>query len=131
LTVSSPPDHSQHSFFLLVVRVDGKLIKATVPEFCKALDAEGIPNEPNKLTGGMPTYMYDIFQKQEAFPDSKLPFVSKDLWSSASYPKGMCPNAEDAYEHTFNLSITEFYTEKDIDEMIKGVAKVAAHYRKL
>jgi perosamine synthetase len=124
------PEHCQHSFFLLVVRLDAKQIKATVPEFCKALDAEGIPNEPNKLTGGMPTYMYDVFQKQSTFPDSKLPFVSKDLWSSASYPKGMCPNAEDAYEHTFNLNITEFYTEKDIDEMVEGVAKVAAHYRK-
>ncbi|MBN2150168.1 MAG: DegT/DnrJ/EryC1/StrS family aminotransferase, partial [Candidatus Lokiarchaeota archaeon] len=124
------PDHCQHSFFLLVVRVDPKAIKVTVPEFCKALDAEGIPNEPNKLTGGMPTYMYDVFQKQAAFPDSKLPFVSKDLWSSASYPRGTCPNAEDAYEHTFNLNITEFFTERDIDEMVDGVAKVAAHYRK-
>jgi dTDP-4-amino-4,6-dideoxygalactose transaminase len=123
-------DHCQHSFFLLVVRVDAKHIKVPIPEFCKALDAEGIPNEPNKLTGGMPTYMYDVFQKQTAFPDSKLPFVSKDLWSSASYPKGMCPHAEDAYEHTFNLNITEFYTEKDIDEMVEGVAKVAAYYRK-
>nr|MDO8083459.1 DegT/DnrJ/EryC1/StrS family aminotransferase [Candidatus Sigynarchaeum springense] len=124
------PDHCQHSFFLLVVRLDPKRIKVPVPEFCKALDAEGIPNEPNKVTGGMPTYMYDVFQKQAAFPDSKLPFVSKDLWSSASYPKGTCPNAEDAYEQTFNLNITEFFTEKDIDEMVDGVAKVAAHYRK-
>ncbi|NMC05413.1 MAG: DegT/DnrJ/EryC1/StrS family aminotransferase, partial [Candidatus Lokiarchaeota archaeon] len=124
------PSRSQHSFFLLVVRVDPKCIKATVPEFCKALEAEGIPSEPNKITGGMPVYLYDVFQKQSAFPGSKLPFASKDLWSSASYSKGMCPNAEDAYEHTFNLNITEFYTEQDIDEMIEGVAKVAAWYVK-
>nr|MDO8108820.1 DegT/DnrJ/EryC1/StrS family aminotransferase [Candidatus Sigynarchaeota archaeon] len=123
------PDHCQDSFFLYVVRIDPKKIKVPVPEFCKALDAEGIPNEPNKITGGMPTYAYDVFKKQAAFPDSKLPFVSKDLWSNIDYTKGICPNAEDAFEHTFNLSITEFFTEKDIDEMIAGVSKIAAYYR--
>src|SRR5271157_174669 len=123
------PDHCQHSFFLLVVRVDPKIIKVPVADFCAALDAEGIPNEPNKITGGMPTYAYDVFKKQAAFPRSKLPFVSKDTWSNVEYPKGMCPNAEDAYEHTFNLNITQFYTEEDIDDMIAGVAKVAACFR--
>jgi len=123
------PEHCQHSFFLLVVRIDPKKIKVPVADFCKALDAEGIPNEPNKITGGMPTYAYDVFKKQAAFPKSKLPFVSKDTWSNVEYPKGMCPNAEDAYDHTFNLNITQFFTEGDIDDMIAGVAKVAACYR--
>jgi perosamine synthetase len=124
------PAHCQHSFFLLVVRIDPKQIKVPVADFCTALDAEGIPNEPGKITGGMPTYAYDVFKKQAAFPSSKLPFVSKDTWSNVEYSKGMCPNAENAYEHTFNLNITQFYTEEDIDDMIAGVVKVASVYRK-
>ena len=124
------PEGAEHSFFLFVVRVDLAVIPAPVAEFCKALDAEGIPCEPNKITGGMPIYLYDVFQKQSAFPKSRLPFVSRDLGSRVSYPRGLCPVAEDAFEHTFNLSLTEFYTEADVDDMVKGVAKVAAHFRR-
>jgi perosamine synthetase len=124
------PEYSTHSFFLLVVRIDPNVIPAAVADFCKALDAEGIPCEPNKITGGMPVYLYDIFQHKSAFPKSKLPFVSKDLGSDIEYPQGLCPNAEDAFEHTFNFNITEFYTESDIDDMINATAKVAEYYRK-
>ena len=77
----------------------------------------------------MPVYMYDIFQNRSAFPKSMLPFVSKDLETNISYPKGLCPNAEDAFEHTFNFNITEFYTERDIDDMIRATEKVANYYR--
>lgn len=119
------PEGAEHTFFLFVARVDPKIIRAPVADFCAALAAEGIPCEPSKITGGMPVYLYDIFQNLSAFPKSKLPFVSKDLGSRVSYPKGLCPVAEEAYDHTFNLSITEFYTEADVDDMVKGVAKVA------
>jgi dTDP-4-amino-4,6-dideoxygalactose transaminase len=123
------PEGAEHSFFLYVVRIDPKVIPVAVADFCKALDAEGIPCEPNKITGGMPVYQYDVFQNLSAFPGSKLPFVSKDLGSSVSYPRGLCPVAEDAFTHTFNLSINEFYSEADIDDMVKGVEKVAEHFR--
>ena len=123
------PEGAEHSFFLFVVRVDPTVIKTPVSELCKALDAEGIPCEPNKVTGGMPVYMYDVFQNLSAFPGSRLPFVSKDLHSRVSYPRGLCPKAEDAFAHTFNVNVNEFYTESDIDEMVRGVAKVAENLR--
>jgi perosamine synthetase len=124
----SVPEGCEHSFFLLVVRLEPGVIGTTVAQFCQALEAEGVPCEPNKITGGMATYLYDIFQKRSAFPRSRFPFVSRDLGSKVAYPRGMCPRAEEAFEHTFNLNITEFYTEQDIDEMVEGVAKVAHHY---
>ncbi|HUV07252.1 MAG TPA: DegT/DnrJ/EryC1/StrS family aminotransferase [Spirochaetia bacterium] len=123
------PEYSTHSFFLLVVRIDPGLIPVEVSEFCRALEAEGIPSEPNKVTGGMPTYLYDIFRERSAFPRSSFPFVSKDLGSDISYPEGLCPNTEDAFEHTFNFNITEFYTEEDIDDMLRATEKAAQHYR--
>jgi dTDP-4-amino-4,6-dideoxygalactose transaminase len=123
------PEGAEHSFFLYVVRIDPKVIPVTVADFCKALDAEGIPSEPNKITGGMPVYQYDIFQNLSAFPGSRLPFVSKDFGSNVSYPQGLCPAAEEAFAHTFNLSVNEFYSDADIDDMVKGVAKVAEHFK--
>lgn len=119
----------EHCFFLLVVRLEPQVIRATPQQFCQALEAEGIPSEPNKITGGMPTYAYDIFRNRSAFPGSHFPFVSRDLDSDVSYPKGMCPRAEQAFEQTFNFHIDEFYTEQDIDEMIRATEKVAHYYR--
>ena len=123
------PEGAEHSFFLYVVRIDPKVIPVAVADFCKALDAEGIPSEPNKITGGMPVYQYDIFQNLSAFPGSRLPFVSKDFGSNVSYPQGLCPTAEEAFAHTFNLSVNEFYSDADIDDMVNGVAKVAEHFK--
>jgi len=123
------PEGAEHSFFLFVVRLDPAAITVDMPTFCAALDAEGIPCEPNKVTGGMPVYRYDVFRNRSAFPNSKLPFVSQDLGSDVSYPQGLCPLAEEAFKHTFNLSINEFYTEEDIDDMVRGIRKVARHYR--
>lgn len=124
------PEGAVHSGFLFVVRVDPAVIAMPVAEFCRALEAEGIPCEPNKVTGGMPVYLYDVFQNRSAFPNSRLPFVSKDLHSNISYPRGLCPRAEEAFAHTFNLGLNEFYTDQDVEEMVRGVAKVAAHSRR-
>ncbi|MBN2552655.1 MAG: DegT/DnrJ/EryC1/StrS family aminotransferase [Spirochaetales bacterium] len=122
------PQGREHSFFLLVVRLDPGTLAATVAQFCEALQSEGIPCEPNKITGGMATYLYDIFQHRSAFPDSSFPFVSRDLGSDASYPRGLCPKAELAFEQTFNLQVSEFYTNEDIDDMIRATEKVAGYY---
>jgi perosamine synthetase len=122
------PEGREHSFFLLVVRLDPRIIQVPVSSFCEALEAEGIPSEANKITGGMATYLYDIFQRRSAFPGSEFPFVSTDLGSDISYPKGLCPRAETAFEQTFNFNISEFYSNEDIDEMIRATEKVARYY---
>jgi len=122
------PDGYGHSFFLLPVRLDPGVIGAPVEQFCAALEAEGIPSEPHKVTGGMATYLYDIFQSRSAFPGSAFPFLSRDLGSDVSYPRGMCPEAERAFEQTFNFNISEFYSTDDIDDMIRATEKVARHY---
>lgn len=123
------PEGSEHSFFLLVVRLDPREIQATVAQFCEAMEAEGIPTEPGKITGGRPTYLYDIFRNRSAFPASEFPFVSADLDSRVSYARGLCPRAEAAFEQTFNLNVSEFYTETDIGQMIRAAEKVAHYYR--
>jgi perosamine synthetase len=123
------PEGLEHSFFLLVVRLDPRVIPTTVLQFCEALKAEGIPSEPNKITGGMATYLYDIFQHRSAFPRSEFPFVSQDLDSDISYPKGLCSRAELAIQQTFNFNISEFYTTDDIDQMIRATEKVSRYYR--
>ena len=104
-------------------------LHVSLEEFSKALAAEGIPNSPHLITGGMCEYQYDIFRNRSAFPNSLHPFVNSGLATDVSYHDGLCPNAEKAFTETINLAINEFYTEQDIKEMAAAIEKVALYYR--
>ena len=47
-----------------------------------------------------------------------------------SYPRGLCPVAEDAFSRWITLELLENYTEQNVDEMAFAVAKVAYHFAK-
>jgi dTDP-4-amino-4,6-dideoxygalactose transaminase len=122
------PEHCRHTYFLFLLRVDTDRLKISTKEFSSALEAEGIPNNANLITGGMPEYAYDIFKNRSAFPDSQHPFVNSAFGTDVSYQDVHCPQAEKAFEQVINLQINEFFTEKDIDEMGQAVKKVADYY---
>ncbi len=122
------PENCRHTYFLFLFRIDTKKLNVTSKEFAAALEAEGIPAKSRLITGGMPEYAYDIFQNLSAFPKSKHPFVNSEFGTLVSYRHVRCPNAEEAFDQVINLTINEFYTEKDIDEMGQAVEKVAEYY---
>ena len=100
----------------------------SLDEFSKALTAEGVPNKPHMITGGMCEYQYDIFRNRSAFPGSQHPFVNSEFGTNVEYENGICPIAEQAFEETINLEINEFYTDRDIEETAAAIEKVAAYY---
>jgi len=116
------PESCRHSYFLYFFKLDFALLRCTSREFSAALAAEGIPNEAHLITGGRPVYLYDIFQKRSAFPLSTLPFGSR------TYKKGDCPIAEEAFSSWITMNIHEHYSDRDIQEIGFGVAKVARHF---
>jgi perosamine synthetase len=120
----------EHTCFLYTVRLRPEQFTTDVDGFCKALLAEGIPNAPHTITGGMPIYRYDVFKNRNAFPGGPFPFVSRDFDSNIEYHEGDCPEAEKAFDETFNLHVSEFYDEQAIDDTICAIAKVAAWYRR-
>jgi len=122
------PDDCRHTYFLFLFQVDTQRLHITSREFSIALEAEGIPNQSNLITGGMPEYAYDVFSNRSAFPSSKHPFVNSDFGTNVSYQDICCPEAEKAFERVINLQISEFYTEQDIDDMGRAVEKVANYY---
>jgi perosamine synthetase len=123
------PEGCAHTCFLYTVRLKLAQFTTNVDGFSQALAAEGIPNAPHTVTGGRPVYLYDIFRNRSAFPGTAFPFVSRDLDTHVVYRAGDCPEAEKAFDETFNLHVNEFYDNQAIDDMIQGVAKVAAAYR--
>ena len=123
------PEGCEHTGFLYTVRLEPARFRVGVDEFCRALLAEGIPNSPHLVTGGMPVYEYDVFKNRSAFPGTAFPFVSRDLDSDISYHPGDCPEAERAFAETFNLPVSEFHDDEVVDDMVRAIAKVAAWHR--
>jgi perosamine synthetase len=124
------PEGTRHTYFLFLVRIDTDKLQVTTKEFSAALEAEGIPNSANLITGGMPEYAYDIFKNRSAFPQSQHPFVNKEFGTNISYRDTRCLQAEKAFKQVINLQISEFYSDQDIEEMAQAVEKVAHYYYK-
>ncbi|MEA3476665.1 MAG: DegT/DnrJ/EryC1/StrS family aminotransferase [Bacteroidota bacterium] len=122
------PEGTKHTYFLFVFRVDTEKMAVTLDEFSAALEAEGIPNYPRVITGGMPEYAYEIFKNRSAFPNSKHPFVNSEFGTNVSYDNVNCPVAEKAFTQSVNLDMNEFFTEQDIEDMGQAIEKVAGYY---
>jgi perosamine synthetase len=117
------PAGSKHAYFLYLFRLDLDRLGCTAREFSDALAAEGVPNSAHMITGGRPVYLYDIFQNRSAFPGTEWPFSPE-----RHYRKGDCPVAEAAFDRWVTMNVYEHYTERDIDEIALGIAKVAHHF---
>ncbi len=122
VTPQATPGGCRHGYFLYLFRLDLQALHCTAPAFSEALNAEGIPNKARLITGGMPVYLYRIFQNRSALPGSEWPLAGR------VYRKGDCPVAEDAFDRWITMNIYEHYTETDITEMAHGIAKVAHHF---
>ncbi len=122
VTPQKTPDGCRHGYFLYLFKLDLTRLRCTGQAFSEALAAEGIPNRPRLITGGMPVYQYRLFRNRSAFPGSEYPLAGR------VYGPGDCPVAEDAFDRWITTNIYEHYTETDIREMAHGIAKVARHF---
>ncbi len=124
VTPQKTPEGQRHSYFLYLFRLDPAVLACSSDAFAQALNAEGVPNKAHLITGGMPVYLYDIFQRRSAFPGSEAPLAGR------TYGRGDCPVAEAAFDRWITMNIYEHYTDTDIREIAHAVAKVARHFRK-
>ncbi len=112
------------TYWFYMLRVVPERLTCTREEFSQALAAEGIPNSAGYIL--QPVYMNSLFTERQAYPGSHFPFELSDV----RYERGLCPVAEEILQTCINLSVNEFYTPQDVQEIIQGVRKVAQHYQK-
>ena len=115
------------SYWFYMFRINEKEAGVSREEFCKALEAEGIPNSP----GYIPTcvYEYDLFVNKEAYLGTNCPFDCKYYGREISYYKGMCPTAKEILNTAVRISISEFYTDEDVNDIIKAIRKVSDYFK--
>jgi perosamine synthetase len=112
------------TYWFYMFRLNEDALSCSRAEFCEALHAEGIPNRAGYIPDVV--YMQPIFQKKQAYLGSEFPFNL----SETVYERGMCPNSEHILETAVQVPLNEFYTEQDVEDIIRGIRKVADHYTK-
>jgi dTDP-4-amino-4,6-dideoxygalactose transaminase len=112
------------SYWFYMMRVDESELACSRDEFSQALAAEGIPNKAGYIP--QVVYMQPLFQKRQAYLNSHFPFELSDV----AYEQGLCPNAEAILKTAIQIPVNEFFTEQDVDDIVRGIRKVASFYAK-
>ncbi|MBW7453984.1 DegT/DnrJ/EryC1/StrS family aminotransferase [Paenibacillus sepulcri] len=112
------------TFWFYMLRVKEEELGCSRNEFSEALAAEGIPCSAGYIPDVV--YMQPMFQQRSAYPGSLFPF---DI-TGINYERGLCPNAEEILRTAVRINVNEYYTESDINDIIKAVHKVSNHYQK-
>jgi dTDP-4-amino-4,6-dideoxygalactose transaminase len=112
------------TYWFYMLRVDEAGLSCTRDAFSEALAAEGIPNSAGYIP--RPVYLNRLFQNKMAYPGSHFPFEL----SEATYAEGLCPNAEAILKTAIRIVVNEFHTDQDAEDIIRGIRKVASHFRK-
>ena len=104
-----PPCHApeNHAWHLFVIRLNLGLLRCTRADFIKALEAENIGCSVHFIPLHMHPYYRDTFGYQP-----------QDL-----------PVAKQLYEEAVSLPLYPAMSANDVDDVIRAVHKVVAHYR--
>ena len=100
-------EFSNSGWHIYVIKIKPELLTVTRKEIFEALQAENIGVNVHYL----PVYLHPYY-------------------SELGYKKGLCPNAEDAYENIITLPLFPKMTDKDIKDVVDAINKVIDYYRK-
>jgi UDP-4-amino-4,6-dideoxy-N-acetyl-beta-L-altrosamine transaminase len=92
---------------LYILRLIPEQLTIDRKQFFEALSAENIICNVHYI----PTYYFPYYQK-------------------LGYKKGLCPKAEKLYEEMISLPLYYAMTDKDVQDVIRAVTKIAQHYAK-
>ncbi len=107
VTVQKEIPESDTTRHLYILRINSDKLKINRREFFDALGAENICCNVHYI----PVYYFPYYEKQ-------------------GYHKGLCPKAEALYEEMISLPLYYSMTDKDCDDVICAVEKIAEYYKK-
>ena len=110
------------TYWFYMFRIDPEIINPV--KFAEALSAEGIPCDSGYIMTGM--YEYGLFKNQTVRPGTKCPFSCPYYDGGVSYDAGLFPQTEVVVRASARININEFYTDRDVEEIITAINKVAA-----
>lgn len=114
------------TYWLYPIHFDAGALGVTAAEFCRALQAEGIPASAGYVA---PMYQVPVLRELRTYGTSGFPFNSPyTARTGAEYREGSCPVAEAMATRMIRLGICETLTEADLIDIDCALTKVATHY---
>ncbi|MBD3174623.1 MAG: glutamine--scyllo-inositol aminotransferase [Armatimonadia bacterium] len=93
-------------------------------EFAAALAAEGIPASHGYI--GQPMHLlFGPVRGHRAYGTSGCPWDCPLAGRAIRYSRDDCPSAEDALAHLVMIAMNEFYTDREAEDMVTALRKVA------
>lgn len=121
------PEGSVHSWWYFVLRADRSRLDVSTAELTGALAAEGLPAWTG-YAGGKPVYLYGCFQAGAESFYRLPPLDPRGNALKELYHKGLCPTAEKLLGEMIILSVNEFYSDRDVEDLSAGIRKVFTWY---
>ncbi len=119
-----------HVYYLYPVRFHEERIGINRSLFIKALRAEGMSANEGYVK---PLYLEPVYQKKIAYGNRGCPFSCHFYGQDINYDEGLCPTTENLYSK--ELLTTDICkhpnTEKDVQEFLTAVAKIAENLSSL
>jgi perosamine synthetase len=120
-----PPD-CKHAFYKFIIRIDREILDTDAKTFVEALSAEGIPCSRRYPT---PLHQQPIFVEKRGFGTTSAPFTHPWHPNEVTYGSGS-PVAERLPEELVRLLMRPTFTKPDLEDIARGVEKVAKSFRK-
>lgn len=117
------PD-SQSSYWFLRMAVRPEALRVDKPTYCQALAAEGIPVAA--AYRAIPAE-YPWFRERKVFGNSGFPWTCSD-YRGPREPQARITRALQAVATHFNIAINESYGDREVEDIVTAVRKVAAAY---
>lgn len=116
-----------HSWWIFSFQIDRELLGCSTEQFTEAIAAEGLPFATG-YAGGIPICEYPVLAEHRAYGTGRFPweppYGRRVDYHAADYPETVW-----AQQNTFVTSWNEGYTAEDVEDISRGLAKVATYYR--
>jgi perosamine synthetase len=114
---------ARHAWWIFSFQIDEAVLGVDTPTFKAALQAEGLPFSTG-YAGGIPICSYPALRDHIAYGSGSFPWeppYGRDVqYREEDYPETVWSQA-----HTFVTSWNEGYTEEDVEDIYRGIRKVA------
>ncbi len=122
------PKGSEAAYWIYPFLVETERFRISLDDFGKALSAEGLHASPGRyyLVPESHNLLNDL---RYTYDKSISPGGRSDNYIGRKYSADMTPNAKWYVEHMLRWPFTDKYSEKDIEDIITIIRKIADYYK--
>lgn len=126
LVIPFVDSNNTHSYYVYGMQLQNRALGIGRTEIVSALKAEGVPIG----IGYQNIHQLPVFKNKIAFGSGGFPWIKGIANREISYEKGICPVAEDLFDHKYiGIGLCNYeFSNQNIDEIILAFKKVWRYF---